>query len=352
MFVRVAHLKRVRAKGRDYYYHRQTNEALGTDREKAIARCLVINGTLDQLPVPSDSFRALCSQYKASPSFKRLRPKTQADYTVYIDMLDKEYGLQQVRTIDAEFVLELQETYAETPRKADYIIAVLRLLLTYAIRRPRTYGLQFNPALNMGRLHRTDGFQPWPESLIKAFRQSAYPELRNVMELALATGQRGPDVLAMSWKRYDGNALEVRQQKTGKLMWIPVLPDTRKLLAGLKRRAAVILTRPDGQPWKIDHLRHEVARIVKLLGHEAYSVHGWRKNACVFLAEAGCSDAEIEAITGQTRQMVEHYTKAARQKVLALSAMAKLRKAQRNKARTDKGKPSGKPRPGSDQNGS
>lgn len=35
--------------------------------------------------------------------------------------------------------------------------------------------------------------------------------------------------------------------------------------------------------------------------------HGLRKSAVVFLLEAGCADAEVAAITGQSREMVEHY---------------------------------------------
>ena len=37
--------------------------------------------------------------------------------------------------------------------------------------------------------------------------------------------------------------------------------------------------------------------------------HGLRKSAVVTLLEAGCTDAEVSAITGQTRQMVEHYAR-------------------------------------------
>ena len=35
--------------------------------------------------------------------------------------------------------------------------------------------------------------------------------------------------------------------------------------------------------------------------------HGLRKSAVVFLVEAGCTTAEVSAITGQSLQMVEHY---------------------------------------------
>jgi hypothetical protein len=51
--------------------------------------------------------------------------------------------------------------------------------------------------------------------------------------------------------------------------------------------------------------------------------HGLRMSAVVFLLEAGCSDAETAAITGQSRDMVEHYAKQVNQKRLAAAAILK-----------------------------
>jgi hypothetical protein len=51
--------------------------------------------------------------------------------------------------------------------------------------------------------------------------------------------------------------------------------------------------------------------------------HGLRKPAVVFLLEAGCTDAEVSAITGQSRQMVEHHARQVNQKKLAAAAVLK-----------------------------
>ena len=48
--------------------------------------------------------------------------------------------------------------------------------------------------------------------------------------------------------------------------------------------------------------------------------HGLRKSAVVMLLEVGCTTAEVQAITGQSMQMVEHYAKQVSQKKLAASA--------------------------------
>jgi len=53
--------------------------------------------------------------------------------------------------------------------------------------------------------------------------------------------------------------------------------------------------------------------------------HGLRKTAAVFLAEAGCTNEQIKAITGHTTEsMVAYYTRGANQKSLAKEAMRKF----------------------------
>ncbi|WP_074854948.1 hypothetical protein [Thioclava dalianensis] len=58
------------------------------------------------------------------------------------------------------------------------------------------------------------------------------------------------------------------------------------------------------------------------LGERAqpYVLHGLRKLAIVRLAEAGCSDAQIQAITNQSPQMVAYYRKRASRKIMSKAA--------------------------------
>ena len=55
--------------------------------------------------------------------------------------------------------------------------------------------------------------------------------------------------------------------------------------------------------------------------------HGLRKSAVVMLLEAGCTDAEVAAITGQSRDMVAHYSLMVNQKKLAAAAILKWEKS-------------------------
>ena len=54
-------------------------------------------------------------------------------------------------------------------------------------------------------------------------------------------------------------------------------------------------------------------------------LHGLRKTAARRLADAGCSEEEIKAVTGHTTsRMVAHYTKAADKRKRASAAILKL----------------------------
>ena len=57
--------------------------------------------------------------------------------------------------------------------------------------------------------------------------------------------------------------------------------------------------------------------------------HGLRKNAVNALLEAGCTIAEVSAITGQTHQVVEHYAAKVNRRKLGKSAIVKFEAARR-----------------------
>lgn len=328
-YVRLMHVNTVRAKGRIYHYHRKTNERLPDDPTERAQRVLAINTDFKKhapkkgIHQPG-SFAHLITSYKSSPEFTKKAEKTRKDYLRYLSFLEGELGPWMVRELDAEVVLDLRDHLAATPRKADYLVQVMSVLCSYAVKRPRTYNLPFNPCLGLGRIYESEGFLPWPDNVIEAFLETANPELRWIALAALYLGQRGQDDIAMTWRQYDGRRIEIRQQKTGTTLSIPLHPIMRELLKVIPRRALVIFTTQTGRPWKVDHLRHEIKKVATKIGHPEYSRHGLRKNAVNNLLEAGCSEKEVESITGQSPQTIAHYARRVDQKRLSNQAIHKL----------------------------
>ena len=322
--VRLKHVKKYTAFGRTYWYHRVTKERLPDDEAERIARVLHVNATLegwrdDTIP---GSIGDIISRYRASPEFKRLAPLTRESYRGSLDLLDRTFANDPIADIDVAWLYEVRDAMADTPRAADKMLTMLSILLNYAIARGFR---QDNPARHVKKLRGGKSFEPWTEAAIERFRADANPRMVWAMELALFTGQRRSDVLAMRWNHIEDGLIEVAQQKTGERLLIPVHPQLADVLAGIPRKGLVIVHREDGRPYSGTGFASIFHREKKRLGLAALQFHGLRHTAGQRLAEAGCSDREIMAILGhRTASMVTRYTRRADQKRLAKAAIVKL----------------------------
>jgi integrase len=148
------------------------------------------------------------------------------------------------------------------------------------------------------------------------------------MELCVGTGQRIGDVLEMRWSDIQDGSVFVRQNKTKKELWVPILPELQEALDAASRHSVFILTNERGTDrWSYRGASQAVRNVREEIGALDYDICSWRYNAATELLEAGCEDHLIAAVTGQSPAMVQHYTKKVRQKIRA---------AQAQQMRTDK----------------
>ena len=97
-----------------------------------------------------------------------------------------------------------------------------------------------------------------------------------------------------------------------------------ELLEQTPREGLTILTGPHGRPLSYRQAAHAVMQVRRQIGAEAYDLHGLRHAAAHELAELGCSDELIQAVTGHaSRAMVAHYAGAARQRARAKEAQSR-----------------------------
>lgn len=281
------------------------------------------------------SMAALIAAYRSSPEWHGHAPGTQGDYGRSLDTLRTLYGDLPVATIPRSFVFGLRDEFATlngapTPRRANHIVAVLRLLLAWAVNRGwRTD----NPAINPGQLRTGPGFATWRPEEFQTFM--AHPEISEPLKRAAAlgyyTGQRKADCLAVTKSARVDGGIDFMPAKTArstrKKLWIPEDPElTRVLDAAPKTDAVTLLTRPDGLPWKLDHFNHAFVAAVRLAGlPEGHGFHGLRKAMSANLAAKGATDAEMDALVYHADpNMTRMYRADADQKALAKAGMAKL----------------------------
>jgi integrase len=173
--------------------------------------------------------------------------------------------------------------------------------------------------------------------MIAAFMAVAPLPLQRALVLALETGQRQGDLLALPWSAYARDDtgrwwITLRQSKSkrhnraGRLVKIPVTKTLQRMLDAMPRTCPVILTNARGLPWKGNQFRKAWGAAVSKSMVADRTFHDIRGTAVTRLSEAGCTPQEIASITGHTLRSVtailEKYL--ARTDKLAVAAIAKL----------------------------
>lgn len=339
-----AHVHVVRAKGRAYYYYQHARgkpaqgprialkgapySGLGEpDPEwwKAYRKAAgVLDSDSDSPAAPAGSFAALVEAYLASPEFEGLRPATKSDRSRLLGYVVKGWSTLPVRQLEPKHVLAFRDRFAKKPATANNTVRALSSALSWAV--PRGW-LPTNPCLGLKKLKGGGTYAPWSWEQIQLLRQHARPRMWQAAALALYSGQRQADVLKMRWSDIENDLMHVVQSKTGAEVWVPVHVDLKAVLGEMPRVAETILSTERGESWGSGFKASWQAQMdvptLASLREAGLVFHGLRKSAVVFLLEAGCTDAEVSAITGQSREMVEHYARQVNRRKLAAAAILK-----------------------------
>ncbi|WP_376989724.1 tyrosine-type recombinase/integrase [Azospirillum rugosum] len=338
---------------RVYYYHRASGIRLPDDPRspefaQAYAKLNAAPATRLDDPKP-ETFAALIEAYKASPDFLQLAEETRKSYARHLDTLSlgntakggkfKGWGALPVKAVERKHVLTLRDTFMEKPRTANYMVQVLRLLLTFAVDRGWRAD---NPAQRPKMLKTGDGHRPWEESEIESFRAKWGPTTRErvAFELLLNTGQRAGDVAAMVRQHYRSGTISVTQQKTNERLWIPA---SQELVAVLdpwleSHKHMAMLPSRFHKPMTPNGFVHFMSDAIREAGlADDVTTHGLRYTAATMLHELKLEWEVIASITGhQTVAMVRKYTAKKRNAQLAIASLDAARAA---KGKGKKGRP-------------
>lgn len=272
------------------------------------------------------TFDRLLQEYFESDDYARLSKTTAKEYRSIFErwVLDEGIGHRPVNGMQIEHVKRMMAKRAATPAAANKLLKQINLIMKFSI--VMRYRAD-NPTIGVKKF-KTGEWHTWTEEQIAAF-ESRWPvgtKERLAFALLIFTGQRRSDVVRMSWRDIDGDVIQVRQQKTGMKLWIPIHPELQAILAASPKKHIAILTTTHGKPFAYNGFGNWMADKIDAANLPRECVtHGLRKAAARRLAEAGCSVHEIAAITGhKTLEMVSHYTKAADQKQMARTAVRKL----------------------------
>lgn len=278
------------------------------------------------------SWRALIADYRTSDRWTGLKPRTRADYERVMEYLDEKIGSRDVKALTRADVIGAQKANSHRTRFANYIPQMLVVLCEHAI---DIGWLKDNPAKGVRALktppERRKEHILWPDWAVEKFRAEARELPLLIFEIGVGSVQRPGDWVGFRWGDYDGENLQLRQNKTGKLLHLPC---TEKLKAALDRTKAAlpavpiagrpILIKRNGDPISYRYMADLMLKERRRLGLEAYDLHALRYRGVQELARHGCNDGEISAYSGHaTEAMIEKYAGEARQVMRARQAREK-----------------------------
>lgn len=255
----------------------------------------------------------------------RLAASTRKSYRPPMDAIMEKNGAKDMRQTTRQAVRAALGKLSDTPRKASRYAQTISLLWTYATRE-LDWPLGPNPAAGLAEYKAAREYAPWPDWMVRKL-DTAPEAVRTAAHLILGTGQRPNAAITMRNDQFLGEGMVVRDEKGGQEFEVYCPARLRAYVESLPKRGAHVLAKNLTEPLGYDAVERQFRGWRATLGDRAkpYVLHGLRKLAIVELAEAGATDAEIQAVTGQSAQMVAYYRAKASRKRLSKQAQERRR---------------------------
>jgi integrase len=272
------------------------------------------------------SVSAAIAAYYGDSSFRdAFSPATQQMRRAILERFRAEHGEKRIALLERPHIVKMLG--AKKPFAARNWLKTIRGLMRFAVE----IGLRRDDptdGIKPAKAPTTPGFHSWSEDEIARFE--AVHEIgspaRLAMGVLLYTAQRRGDVLRMGPQQVRNGMITVRAQKTsrttGKVLLIPIHPALAELLAATPTEHLTFLTTKNGAPFTAAGFGNKFREWCDEAGLSHCTAHGLRKAQCRRLAEAGCSEHEIAAISGhESLSEIRTYTRAAAQARMAQAAM-------------------------------
>jgi hypothetical protein len=264
---------------RIYWYHRATGKRLQEDPRTAAG--LLEVRTLDErakaasgaLKAATGTIAGLWGEYRLSPEWRGLKPRTRSDYQAVRDWLGPAAEKAVLRAITTRQVIGLRDkAFSEKGRRfANYVVQVLRMLFGWGKLRGH---LDSNPAAGVPSIRKPIGApvvnRPWEADEIAAFALGCPFQILVPFALGLFASMRQGDALIVTRRAYDGGVLRFVAGKNGEAQVIPTT-GVLKAILGPGRPAGQGQRRLAARPYRgrpaLDRLG--LPRIVLQAGQEA-----------------------------------------------------------------------------------
>jgi integrase len=262
----------------------------------------------------------LINEYRASPSFLDLAPRTKADYQRCLDYL-KPIAETALPRFDRALVVRIRDKAVTKHgrRFANYLKAVLSILFAWGAERGHVAS---NPADKIKNVRRQKGApdanRAWSDEERDAVLVHAPAHMRPALGLMMFTGLGPKDALRLPRSFYNAAEIATRRSKTGAPVFWQAPKALQKILANAPSHSAITLcANSNGYPWTESGFRASWRKLRIRLEQEKkigddLTLYGLRHTVAVILREAGYDERTIADALGQkTIEMARHYSQGA-----------------------------------------
>lgn len=308
-------------------YHRKTQTPIDVSKfpigsAEFFAECERIAAISNKI-IPKEkpgTLGLLISEYRKSPAFLDLSPRTQRDYQSHFNYL-KPIDDTPLAKIDRPLVVRIRDHAAEKHgrRFGNYIKATMSVIFSWGAERGF---ISNNPASNIKSIRRPKGLpeanRPWSDAERHAVLDAAPAHIRPALALMMMTGLGPKDALCLQRNHYRNGEIATKRSKTGEPVFWPVPTPLVEILTNAPDHSAVTLCASSrGRPWTLDGFRASWSRLRNDLEQAGaigpgLTLYGLRHTVAVILREAGHDERTIADALGQkTIEMARRYAKGA-----------------------------------------
>lgn len=266
----------------------------------------------------------LIKQYQTSPAWNCLSTATRSQRESIFKRVCKTAGERPFKAITPTHIKQGVADRASTPFAANDFLKAMRKLFDWAV---KSDFITIDPTKGVaGYAPKTEGHHTWTEEEIWLFemRWSVGTRERLAFAILLFTGLRRGDAAILGRQHIKDGVMTFRTTKTGETVTIPLLPELAAVIEASPTGDLAFMTAASGATMAAKTFGNWFRQACDAAGVPG-SAHGLRKAAATRFANAGCTEAELEAIFGwHGGHMASLYTRKADRAKLARSAVSKL----------------------------
>jgi integrase len=270
---------------------------------------------------PSDTVSAAIDGYLETAA-NSVGEETLYNYGRSLRIARDAWGQLPISGVRPLHIQKIMDGLASTPGKANNFLSAMKQLSGWA-RVQDLIDKSMVEGVNPYKL--TGGHKPWTSDQISAADKGLSGMIRRGFLLYLFTGQRGSDIMKLGPTHVDDGGFALKQQKTGREVWCPIVPELAAEMAAWPMRPGPYVTQADGATYTrnlfwdhFDQARENIPELANV------TLHGLRCTAVIRLRQAGLSVSQICDIVGMSLATVQRYSRFADRKEGGKAALVML----------------------------